>query len=459
MPVDPNMGFTNPVVLGTVEPDAEQDVSNALTTIGGHTHTGAPTDGKKLPAAALAIDGDVSFKDSLAVSHNVVDLRTSRYTDQGSTLSASGDVDCVYFVGGDMYANDGSGTAIKLTSGGAVNVTTGPTTWKALAVSSSPTILASDTYTLYLVDTGGARTITMPAAGAVTAGRLYVFLDKSGTAQTHPFTILRAGADTIAGATSYVVSAAWGGVMLLSDGSSKWVAISVYNAEQGNVTTGAAPALTGAIALSKVSAIKARNNAGSQDISLVATDASDNITIGDATNAVGMSAVCSGNLTLQPTGFLAVKVSASGVTNLKVEHLTSSSVPRTHVIADVPVFFGDGSTTGNGLVIDDVGSGGWVHVLIGTGGNFIVETTYNGDAAFAAHVSGLVATWEAANDIQIYSNSGKYGFGVTPVTPATYTTTNHSTSRSLDETGATTTQVAHVLGTLLADLKLLGITK
>ncbi len=53
-----------------------------------------------------------------------------------------------------------------------------------------------------------------------------------------------------------------------------------------------------------------------------------------------------------------------------------------------------------------------------------------------------------------------YSLTVAPTTyPQTYTTTNHSNARTLDETGATTAQVAHALGTLIADLQAQGLIK
>lgn len=49
-------------------------------------------------------------------------------------------------------------------------------------------------------------------------------------------------------------------------------------------------------------------------------------------------------------------------------------------------------------------------------------------------------------------------FGATPVArPAAYTITNHTDDRALNETADTVIQVANVLGTLINDLKSLGL--
>lgn len=68
--------------------------------------------------------------------------------------------------------------------------------------------------------TGGGFTFTLPAANARVAGTTYRFkkIDSSGNSVT----IARAGADTIDGATTYVLAVQYAGADLVCDGSSKW---------------------------------------------------------------------------------------------------------------------------------------------------------------------------------------------------------------------------------------------
>jgi len=84
------------------------------------------------------------------------------------------------------------------------------------------TIVAADPLYIGVTSTAAPRTITLPAASAVTAGRTYVVKDESGAAGTNNITVARAGADTIDGATSKVINTNYGSVMLYSDGVSKW---------------------------------------------------------------------------------------------------------------------------------------------------------------------------------------------------------------------------------------------
>jgi hypothetical protein len=83
-------------------------------------------------------------------------------------------------------------------------------------------ILAEDAYTHFKVSTAAARTITLPLAAAVTAGRFYVISDVTGSGASNNITINRAGSDTIHGDASYVIETAYGTVTLVSDGTSKW---------------------------------------------------------------------------------------------------------------------------------------------------------------------------------------------------------------------------------------------
>ncbi len=87
------------------------------------------------------------------------------------------------------------------------------------------TATASDQLVAYTSITA-PRTVTLPAASAYPIGQLLRVVDESGgCSATVTLTIARAGTDTIDGATSAVVAAAYGFVWLESDGVSKWTVV------------------------------------------------------------------------------------------------------------------------------------------------------------------------------------------------------------------------------------------
>jgi hypothetical protein len=121
-----------------------------------------------------------------------------------------------------------TGTTIALANGGsgavsaaAARVSFGLNVWHAVA-DADYTVLATDLDVGY-TSISAARVITLPAASAVNAGQVLVIGDVSGSASaTNTITITRAGADTINGATTYVIKSANGLARLISDGASKW---------------------------------------------------------------------------------------------------------------------------------------------------------------------------------------------------------------------------------------------
>jgi|TARA_R110000751_G_scaffold79991_1_gene161216 hypothetical protein len=68
----------------------------------------------------------------------------------------------------------------------------------------------------YLINTGTAVTVTLPA---VSSNAAIIFKDSAGTAATNNITINRAGTATIDGATSQTVGSNYGSMKLISDGT------------------------------------------------------------------------------------------------------------------------------------------------------------------------------------------------------------------------------------------------
>lgn len=275
----PNMGIKNPIPTETLGPTYAQYVSDGIDTIDGHGHTGNGTDGIQITSAALNINEDVSW-----ASNNINNLRTVRFTNLTSVPAGTSDVACAFFVDGNFYINSGSGDTVQITDGSQIDNTSGNTTYSLQELAGNLTIGATDTYVLVNTDTNAARTITLPVANSVAAGRYYIIIDQTGLAQTNPITINKSGADTIDGATSYVVRANFGAVVLISNAVNQWNAVSYFNTRVGNLTTGTTPARSGAISMSNNSAIKARNAADSTDVNLLSISSSNNLAIGDGSN-------------------------------------------------------------------------------------------------------------------------------------------------------------------------------
>ena len=88
------------------------------------------------------------------------------------------------------------------------------------------TILSADRYIALTASLTAPRTFTLPAASSRKTGQPIVFLDEAGgVSGTNTLTFARAGADTISGATSLVLSSANQVVVLRSDGTSKWTVL------------------------------------------------------------------------------------------------------------------------------------------------------------------------------------------------------------------------------------------
>jgi hypothetical protein len=66
------------------------------------------------------------------------------------------------------------------------------------------------------------RSVDLPSASAVVAGRLYIIKDGSGTALDYPITVIPDGADTIEGIASAIIDSNNAALMIISDGVSNW---------------------------------------------------------------------------------------------------------------------------------------------------------------------------------------------------------------------------------------------
>ena len=217
--ITPNMALKNPTPGVDPGPDYANNIEDALNTVDSHTHTGASnSDGQQIPAAGININDDLS-----AQSNNLTNLRSTRYVNQGSALNGVGDIDCVYFEGGNLWINNGSGTAVQVTAGNVVNVSAS-INWTLLAVTSNHSINTSDNVTVLSCDsTSGTITITLPVANTVPAGRIYIVKDATGESQTNAITVNPAGSDNIEKTlTTLVIADNFSATGFISDSVSNW---------------------------------------------------------------------------------------------------------------------------------------------------------------------------------------------------------------------------------------------
>lgn len=217
MPTTPYMNMLLPTVQVTLDPTWASELNDALTNqLDAHDHTTGK--GVKVPSAGLNINADLSFQ-----SNDATNLRSVALNNNVSTLP-SGDIRCVYASGGNLYYNNNSGIPIQLTTGSSIN--TGAlalNVWAYQSVSTNLTIPNNASYIYLGTDTSSARTITLPAANQVTAGRYFIVKDKTGSAATNNITVTPAGSDTIdTSATSAAINFAFGSEMFVSDGVSDW---------------------------------------------------------------------------------------------------------------------------------------------------------------------------------------------------------------------------------------------
>lgn len=220
MSVTPNMNLSLPVPTVTLGPAWAAQLNTALNLVDDHDHTTGK--GRRVPTAGLLINADLSIG-----SNNLNLVKSVRMTDQVATLVGAEDIRSVYVVNGDLYYNNSTGTAVQITSGSAVNAVSDgiSRSFENTLISSSPvTIAPSDTFSFVGVNTTAARTINLPAAASVAAGRFFEFKDATGTATTYNVTITPNGSDTIDNAASSVaIVQNYGSFRLVSDGVSNWM--------------------------------------------------------------------------------------------------------------------------------------------------------------------------------------------------------------------------------------------
>lgn len=216
MAITTNLSLNLPTVSVTLGPTWANQVNAAFEVIDAHDHTSGK--GAQVPTAGLNINADLDFS-----SYRATTLMSTQFTSQASTLTGATNANSVYVSSGDLYFTNSAGSAIQLTSGGSIVSSPGNAQiFEYQGVSSDLIINSSDTFVYLAVDTTTTRNITLPAASAVTAGRIYVVKDVSGQSLDNNITLTAAGADNIDGASTQTLNSEYGSWTIVGDGSSNW---------------------------------------------------------------------------------------------------------------------------------------------------------------------------------------------------------------------------------------------
>lgn len=182
---DPIMGMVVPT-SATPGQQYALDITNGLIArVAPHTHTGAANlDGYQLNSDSLDITMDLQLNDN-----NLGSVRSIQFQSQSTVLTGALDINDVYFVNGDLYTNNGSGTPIRITESGQLATSFSFLNFTSFNVNTTPYfILYTDPYNLYNVDSTSLQiNITLPPISLLSpgSGRFYIFKDVGNNASTN----------------------------------------------------------------------------------------------------------------------------------------------------------------------------------------------------------------------------------------------------------------------------------
>ena len=212
----PNMLLSLPTVTQQPGPEWASMLNAAIESIDSHDHSSDK--GVKITPSGLEINADLDISNQ--VFYN---FKSVKFQEQVSTLSGSTYSNSIYSVNGNLYFTSGSGTAIQITDGGSiVSTPSSASIFETTSVATNLTIGNSDTFVYLIVDTSVARTITLPLASGVSAGRIYYIKDSSGLSETYNIIVNTQGSDTLDGAASQTLSSNYGTWTIIGDGSASW---------------------------------------------------------------------------------------------------------------------------------------------------------------------------------------------------------------------------------------------
>jgi hypothetical protein len=212
----PNMGMILPVPGSEPGPAWAVELITALTSkVDAHNHAGI---GLTLGTSAMNVNADFPFN-----AFNGTGLRSARLNSQASNLVLGTDLGCVYNVLGNLFWNNGAGTAVQITNAGAVNsasALTGPVVGTVRTVTTTYTVDSiTPDYELYADTTGAAFNVTLPTP---TNGRLIAIVDVKLNFGTNAITLVPHGAEKINLVAANLVLSANGGRYSVESNGTDW---------------------------------------------------------------------------------------------------------------------------------------------------------------------------------------------------------------------------------------------
>jgi len=210
------MDLTLPTPSISVGPAWASTVNTAFEVIDAHDHSSGK--GTKVKPNGMDINDDLDIQEN-----ELLNVDAAQLVDQDATLTGATNTFKLFAYEGDLYYTNSAGVAVQITDAGTIASNPGSAqVFETVAVSSNLTIGPSDTYVYLIVDCSVARTITLPLASGVTAGRIYIIKDSTGQCQTNNITVARQGSDTIDGSSSFTIDMTYGTFYFICDGSSKY---------------------------------------------------------------------------------------------------------------------------------------------------------------------------------------------------------------------------------------------
>lgn len=211
-----NLGMVLPVPTVRLGPAWATDLNAALEVIDSHDHSSGK--GARVPTSGLNINADLEFN-----SNKACNLSQTQYVSQPSILTGGSNGNSVFTYLGNLYFTNESGTPVQITSGGSIVAPPGSAQiFEYQPIASNTTIAPAATFVYLAIDTTAARTITLPLASSVSAGRIYILKDVSGEANSNNITIATQGSDTVDNSSSAIMDSNLGSVTIIGDGADSW---------------------------------------------------------------------------------------------------------------------------------------------------------------------------------------------------------------------------------------------
>lgn len=213
------MNLALPVVSVTLGPEWANEVNAALEVIDQHDHSSGK--GVQITPSGMNITSNLDFKNNAAINLLKAGLQA-----QLSALSGASNSNSLYSVNGNLFFTNGSGVAVQLTTGGAI--VTAPSSTNLFqfdGLSTNLTIVPADNFVVLAVDTTAARSITLPLAANVSAGRIYIIKDASGQSETNAISLIASGSDTIDGAASIDIESNFSSTLVVCNGADEYYII------------------------------------------------------------------------------------------------------------------------------------------------------------------------------------------------------------------------------------------